>query len=70
MRLSIAVPRRLGITLLYEGVRIRHYSLNRFFAERGISLDEIAYMGDDLNDLPAMVQAGISFALQIATRTY
>lgn len=52
----------LGITLLYEGVNDKALQLKQIAAERGISLDEIAYMGDDLNDLPAMVQAGISFA--------
>lgn len=52
----------LGITLLYEGVKDKALQLKQIVAERGISLDEIAYMGDDLNDLPAMVQAGISFA--------
>lgn len=52
----------LGITLLYECVKDKALQLKQIAAERGISLDEIAYMGDDLNDLPAMVQAGISFA--------
>lgn len=52
----------LGITLLYEGVKDKALQLKQIAAERGISLAEIAYMGDDLNDLPAMVQAGISFA--------
>jgi len=52
----------LGITLLYEDVKDKALQLKQIAAERGISLDEIAYMGDDLNDLPAMVQAGISFA--------
>ncbi len=52
----------LGIILLYEGVKDKALQLKQIAAERGISLDEIAYMGDDLNDLPAMVQAGISFA--------
>ena len=52
----------LGITLLYEGVKDKALQLKQIAAERGISLDESAYMGDDLNDLPAMVQAGISFA--------
>ena len=52
----------LVITLLYEGVKDKALQLKQIAAERGISLDEIAYMGDDLNDLPAMVQAGISFA--------
>ena len=52
----------LGITLLYEGVKDKALQLKQIAAERGISLDEIAYMGDDLNDLPAMVQEGISFA--------
>ena len=52
----------LGITLLYEGVKDKALQLKQIAAERGISLDEIAYMGDDLNDLPAMVQAGVSFA--------
>jgi len=52
----------LGITLLREGVKDKYAELLRLQKELSLNKDEIAYMGDDLNDLPAFKAAGLSFA--------
>jgi len=36
--------------------------LKRVTAEAGLSREQVAYMGDDLNDVPALQWAGASFA--------
>ena len=56
----------LGISLLCEGVKDKYSELRRLAEELQLTQDEIAYMGDDLNDLPAFKAAGISFAPQDA----
>lgn len=56
----------LGITLLCEGVKDKYSELVRLAHELCLTKDEIAYMGDDLNDLPAFKGAGITLAPQDA----
>lgn len=52
----------LGITLLYEGVKDKYQQLSQLQQELGLKQEEIAYMGDDLNDLPAFRAAGLAMA--------
>lgn len=52
----------LGITLLCEGVRNKYSELKRLQKELNLVDEEIAYIGDDLNDLPAFKAAGFTFA--------
>jgi len=52
----------LGITLLCEGVKNKYAELQGLQKSLNISKEETAYMGDDLNDLPAFAAAGLSFA--------
>ena len=56
----------LGITLLCEGVKDKHAELIKLTKELVLNKEEVAYMGDDLNDLPAFRAAGFSFAPQDA----
>lgn len=51
----------LGITLLCEGVHNKYAELMRLQRQLGLEKEQIAYIGDDLNDLPAFSAAGISF---------
>lgn len=53
--------KELGITLLCEGIKDKYSELRRLQKELGFTREEIAYIGDDLNDLPAFQTAGISF---------
>ena len=53
---------QLGITLMYQGVQSKIESYDHIVGEVSVADDEVAYMGDDVNDLPAMLQAGLSAA--------
>jgi len=60
-RISPIVERRvkeLGIQHLIQGVQKKVPALCGLAENLGLSLGEIAYMGDDLNDLPAMNLVG------------
>lgn len=52
--------RELGIRQVYQGVKDKKEFLERFQKEQNLSRQEMAYLGDDLNDLAAMSLAGIS----------
>ena len=47
--------KELGITLLYQGVSDKVSQLKKILRERGGSPSEVAYAGDDLNDLQSML---------------
>lgn len=47
-----------GITNVYKGCKDKAAALREFAAACGISLDEVAFMGDDVNDVPAMEISG------------
>ncbi len=64
-RFSEIIHRRaaeLGIRHLYEGVRDKYAALEKLREELHLERQEVAYMGDDLNDLPAFKAAGVAFA--------
>ena len=50
--------KELKITELYQGVSDKLAVLSAVAAKYGVTPDEIAYIGDDLNDLDAMVYCG------------
>jgi YrbI family 3-deoxy-D-manno-octulosonate 8-phosphate phosphatase len=52
----------LGVADVLQGVREKADALRDFASQYLLDVDEIAYMGDDLNDLNAMGIAGVSFA--------
>lgn len=52
--------KELGITELYQNVSDKLSCLNGICRNIGISMDQVAYIGDDINDLPCMQQCGIS----------
>jgi 3-deoxy-D-manno-octulosonate 8-phosphate phosphatase (KDO 8-P phosphatase) len=53
----------LGITLVYEGVRDKGTLLDEIVETTGYHSEEIAFMGDDLPDLPIMRKVGLSIAV-------
>ena len=64
-RKSAIIHRRaeeLGIKHIVEGVRDKRLALAELAQQLKISLEATAYIGDDLNDLPAFGVAGRSFA--------
>lgn len=64
---SIATPvvhraASLGITHVYLGVENKLEALQNLCVELGLSLDQVAYMGDDLTDLPVLKAVGFPCA--------
>ena len=62
-RQSPIVERRceeLGITLLQQGVKDNRLALQQMAQKLGLVREEIAYMGDDLNDIPAFKASGLN----------
>ncbi len=65
-RVSEAVERRmtaLGITDLHLGVGNKAAKMHEIMAAQNLSALEVAYIGDDLNDLPAFGLAGVRIAV-------
>lgn len=52
--------KELGITELHQGVLDKLECLMNLADRLGVSREEIAYMGDDLNDLTCIEYAGVS----------
>ena len=52
----------LGITAIIEGAKDKREALRSLRRLRGLSVEEVAYVGDDLNDLPAFAESGLTFA--------
>jgi len=57
----------LQVTDVYQGARFKTEALEHAAARYGLSMAEIAYVGDDLNDLPALELAGVAIAVANAT---
>jgi len=53
---------RLGISRVYLGAADKLETLQTLCAELGLSLDQVAYMGDDLTDLPVLECVGLACA--------
>lgn len=59
---------KMHIRYAIKGCRDKAAALRGFAADSGIQLAEICFMGDDVNDLPAMKIAGFSVAPANASR--
>lgn len=67
---SEAIERRahaLQVTELHQGQRLKSVTLQEIAKRKGLSMEEIAYIGDDLNDLPAIELVRASFAVANAS---
>ncbi len=53
---------KMNITSVWQGCKDKDRALREFAEKCGLSLDEVAFMGDDVNDLAAMRLAGFSAA--------
>ena len=56
----------LGITLLYQGYRDKTPAFEALLKEVNIKKEQIAYVGDDVIDLPIMSQLDFAIAVQNA----
>jgi 3-deoxy-D-manno-octulosonate 8-phosphate phosphatase (KDO 8-P phosphatase) len=64
-RASAVVDRRaaeLGMAVVRQGVADKAEAFREILAEHGLAPHEVAYMGDDVNDLPVLREAGLSAA--------
>ena len=65
-RSSECVRRRateLGMDAVYEGCAHKGRALDRLLDEQALRPEEVAYMGDDLQDLPVMERVGLPIAV-------
>ncbi|MBN1939462.1 MAG: HAD hydrolase family protein [Candidatus Aminicenantes bacterium] len=53
---------RLNIDELYQGVIDKRPAFDEILSRHGLSADEVAFIGDDLNDLPLLSACGLSAA--------
>lgn len=58
--------KELGIKELYQGVSNKAQQMEEIVEHHGLKPDEVAYIGDDLNDLDCMKKCGISACPQNA----
>lgn len=64
-RSSAATTQRanqLGIRIVAQGAISKPAEFERILAEQGLTESEVAYMGDDLLDIPVLKRAGLSGA--------
>lgn len=54
--------RNLGVSFVYNGVKDKLPVLSALAGELGITLEEVAFMGDDINDIDCMEAAGLAIA--------
>ena len=53
---------KMGITDVHKGCKDKAIALRSFVQKYNIALSEVCFMGDDVNDLPAIALAGFSAA--------
>jgi 3-deoxy-D-manno-octulosonate 8-phosphate phosphatase (KDO 8-P phosphatase) len=53
----------LGVTEVHQGARHKRGAIQEILRRHGLSREEVAFIGDDLNDIPAMEEAGFAFAV-------
>ena len=53
---------QLGIRIVAQGVASKAAEFERIITDQGLAEDEVAYMGDDLLDIPILKRAGLSAA--------
>lgn len=65
-RTSSAVERRaraLRISFIFQGVEDKVKAFGETLDQAGVTSAETAYIGDDLNDIPLILQAGLGIAV-------
>jgi len=53
----------LGIADVYQGAKSKTEALAALLAKYNLTPNEVAYIGDDLNDLPVMLRVGLACAV-------
>jgi 3-deoxy-D-manno-octulosonate 8-phosphate phosphatase (KDO 8-P phosphatase) len=71
-RISMALKHRchnLGIKHIFDGIADKAALLNQISNQTGVTVERMAYVGDDLPDIPIMKQVGVSIAVSDACDT-
>ena len=58
-----ARARTLGMTFICQGCEDKRKAFADTVAQAGLTNDEVAFVGDDLNDVPLMLQSGLGVAV-------
>lgn len=53
----------LGVEHVYQGCREKGSGFESLLKDTGLNSDEVAFVGDDVMDLPAMARAGLAIAV-------
>ncbi|MBQ7525083.1 MAG: HAD hydrolase family protein [Abditibacteriota bacterium] len=53
----------LGLKEVYQGSRFKAVTIKEIAEKHGITTDEIAFVGDDINDIPALRVCGFAVAV-------
>lgn len=56
----------LGVTLIYQGYRDKRPAFATLLQEVGLKAEQVAYVGDDVVDLPIMTKVGFAIAVHNA----
>jgi len=65
-RTSLSAHKRLTelkVDRIFEGIGDKALVLRVLLSDEGLAPDQVAYIGDDINDLPAFDVAGVRFAV-------
>ena len=60
---------KMGITDVHKGCKDKAAALRAFAQKHGMDVSSVCFMGDDVNDLPALELAGLSAAPANAQKT-
>lgn len=63
-----ARARQLKVKEVYQGIEDKSKFLSRIVKEHNLSLGQVAYIGDDLNDIPALQRVGLAIAVANAVK--
>lgn len=58
--------RDLGIEIVFQGYRDKRPAFTELIEQTGLQPQQVAYMGDDVVDLPIMTQVGMAIAVNDA----
>ncbi len=60
--------KNLGISLLFDGIKDKSKAIDKIAQDTEFEFEDMAFVGDDLIDLPAIKKVGISFCVQDASQ--
>ncbi len=55
--------KNLGLEMIFDGIKDKSKSIGTICQKTGIPAQQMAFMGDDLIDLPAMTRVGVAVAV-------